>query len=41
LALSALRMAHDARRPGAGLIHHSDRGSQYTSGEYRGELAAY
>jgi transposase InsO family protein len=41
LALSALRMARDARRPSAGLIHHSDRGSQYTSGEYRTELAAH
>ena len=24
-----------ARRPGAGLIHHSDRGVQYASAEYR------
>lgn len=28
LALSALRMAREARRPAPGLIHHSDRGSQ-------------
>jgi transposase InsO family protein len=41
LALSALRMASEARRPAAGLIHHSDRGSQYTSGDYRDELAAH
>ena len=41
LALSALRMARDVRRPDAGLIHHSDRGSQYTSGAYRDELAAH
>ena len=41
LALSALRMARDGRRPAPGLIHHSDRGSQYTAGEYRGELAAH
>lgn len=41
LALSALRMACQARRPGAGLMHHSDRGSQYTSGAYRDELAAH
>jgi putative transposase len=41
LALSALRMAREARRPAAGLIHHSDRGSQYASGEYRAELAAH
>jgi len=41
VALSALRMAREARRPAAGLIHHSDRGSQYTSDAYRGELAAH
>ena len=29
LPLSALRMAVSAQRPGAGLIHHSDRGVQY------------
>lgn len=41
LALSALRMAREARGPASGLIHHSDRGSQYTSAEYRAELAAH
>ena len=41
LVLSALRMAREARRPAAGLIFHSDRGSQYASGEYRAELAAH
>ena len=41
LALSALRMAREARRPGPGLIHHSDRGSQYAAGVYRAELAAH
>jgi putative transposase len=41
LALSALRMAREARRPGPGLIHHSDRGSQYSAGVYRAELAAH
>ena len=41
LALSALRMAREARRPAPGLIHHSDRGSQYASGDYRAELAAH
>lgn len=41
LALSALRMARAARVPEPGLIHHSDRGSQYTSGDYRAELAAH
>ena len=41
LTLSALRMARDARRPAPGLIHHSDRGSQYSSDAYRAELAAH
>jgi transposase InsO family protein len=41
LALSALRMAREARRPAPGLIHHSDRGSQYTSAAYRTELATH
>ena len=31
LALAALRKALTMRRPAAGLIHHSDRGSQYCS----------
>lgn len=41
LVLSALRMAREARHPAPGLIFHSDRGSQYASGEYRSELAAH
>ena len=41
LALSALRMAREARHPAPGLMHHSDRGSQYTSGAYQAELAAH
>jgi transposase InsO family protein len=41
LPLSALRMAREARRPAPGLIHHSDRGSQYTAGAYQEELAAH
>jgi transposase InsO family protein len=28
-------MAIATQRPGAGLIHHSDRGVQYASAEYR------
>ena len=40
LALSALRMALVTRQPGAGLVHHSDRGVQYACGEYRALLAA-
>ena len=39
LPLAALRMALAARRPAAGLILHSDRGSQYAAGPYRAALA--
>jgi transposase InsO family protein len=35
LPLAALRMAIAAQRPAAGLIHHSDRGVQYASANYR------
>lgn len=35
LAISALQMAVRHRRPPRGMIHHSDRGVQYASGEYR------
>ena len=38
LALAALRKALVLRRPPQGLIHHSDRGSQYCSVEYQAEL---
>jgi len=38
LALTALQSAVQRRRPGAGLLHHSDRGCQYTSAEYRAQL---
>jgi putative transposase len=34
LTLAALRMALELRRPSPGLVHHSDRGSQYASGDY-------
>lgn len=40
LVLGALDMAFLARQPGKGLIHHSDRGSQYASGEYQKALKA-
>ena len=33
-----IRMAVDQRLPGEKLIHHSDRGSQYTSDDFRDEL---
>ena len=38
LVLDALEMANGLRRPGAGLIAHSDRGSQYTSLTYTDRL---
>ncbi len=38
LVIDALTMAIGARLPGADLIHHSDRGSQYTSDDFRDEL---
>lgn len=41
LALAALRMALADRQPAPGLLHHSDRGSQYTCGDYRGLLTAH
>ena len=41
IALRALRMAIGARRPAPGLIHHSDRGSQYAALEYQALLAAH
>jgi transposase InsO family protein len=40
LPLVALDMAVRRRRPAAGLVHHSDRGCQYTSADYRAELRA-
>jgi transposase InsO family protein len=41
LALDALRMALAQRRPPHGLIHHSDRGSQYASEDYQQLLAQH
>ena len=38
LVVSALQMALYQRRPEKGLLHHSDRGSQYTSDDYLDEL---
>ena len=40
LATLALGMAVRHRQPPHGVLHHSDRGRQYASGEYRGWLAA-
>lgn len=39
--LAALLMALRQRQPGPGLIHHSDRGVQYASADYRSVLAAH
>jgi putative transposase len=39
LVLDALSMAVGRRKPKSGLIHHSDRGSQYASIEYQRALA--
>lgn len=39
LALNALKMAILQRQPGAGLVHHSDRGCQYSSKAYQQALA--
>ena len=38
LALDALAHASQARKPLGGLLHHSDRGSTYASGDYRNAL---
>ena len=38
LVLDAVNMAIYNRRPAPGLIHHSDRGSQYTSVEFGSRL---
>jgi transposase InsO family protein len=41
LALDALQMALDYRRPSVDLLHHSDRGSQYAGSAYRALLASH
>jgi putative transposase len=38
LTLQALRMALENRRPPSGLLHHSDRGSQYAAQAYQSML---
>ena len=40
LTLAALRVALGWRDPASGLVHHSDRGSQYAAGDYRKVLQA-
>jgi transposase InsO family protein len=39
LVTQALQMAIIRRRPQAGLLHHSDRGSTYTSESYQARIA--
>jgi transposase InsO family protein len=41
LVVKALEMAVARRRPGSGVIHHSDQGIQYASSEYVNELKKY
>ena len=41
IVLDALTMAWFRRRPAPGLIHHSDRGSQYASRAFQGKLTEY
>jgi putative transposase len=41
LTLEALQMALTGRRPPPGVLHHSDRGTQYAAGAYRARLAAH
>ena len=38
LAINALNMAIEQRQPDDVLLHHSDRGAQYTSDDFRNEL---
>jgi len=41
LVLDAMRMAVDARSPGPGLMHHSDRGVQYACGDFQSFLSEF
>ncbi len=41
LTLDALAMAYWRRKPPKGLLHHSDRGSQYACHEYQKRLRQY
>jgi transposase InsO family protein len=41
LVVDALTMAVEARRPEGPLIHHSDRGGQYSSDDFRNALARH
>jgi putative transposase len=41
LVMDALRMGAGRRRPAPGLVHHSDRGVQYCSGDFRSLITAF
>lgn len=41
LVLAALDQAYEAQKPPKGLLHHSDRGTQYASAIYRERLQMY
>lgn len=41
LVLGALEDAQKAKKPKKGLLHHSDRGTQYASNEYRNKLKSF
>jgi transposase InsO family protein len=41
LVIAALQMAIGRRQPPSGLLHHSDRGSQYTSAPYQAVLQTH
>lgn len=41
LSLEALQMALGRRKPGAGLLHHSDRGVQYAAADYQRALSEH
>ena len=41
LTLEALCMAIALRKPGLGIVHHSDQGVQYASGDYVDELKSH
>ena len=41
LCVEALELALARRKPGKGLLHHSDRGSQYAGGQYQNKLGEF
>lgn len=41
LVMDALKDAYESKKPSEGLLHHSDRGTQYASKDYRNKLKEY